>query len=252
MDIKPKNWLLIRGLARERRHWGKFPVDLEAALDSSKVFTLELPGVGKKSEVDAYSTIGEYADHLRSEWLHLKSEHPGPWGIIAISMGGMISMNWCSRYPHDMAALVLLNSSAGNLSPPHHRFSPKAMGMVLKLFFKENYLEREESILKLTTHKTHPSSELIKEYASYSQEHPIKRKNFIKQIYAASKFIVPEELKLNLLILAGKYDSLASYECSKTLSRHFSVNYFINEEAGHDLPLDDPSWVIERIKSFLN
>jgi len=251
MDIKPKNWLLLRGLAREKRHWGIFPALLKEYFPDHNFYPLELPGVGQKVKMSAMSTIDGYADHLREEWLHLKRESDGPWGIIAISMGGMIAMNWCARYQSDMAALVLMNTSGGNLSAPHHRFSPSALKMVIKLFFKENYQERERAILELTTRKADISTELIHEYATYSAEHPIKRKNFLKQIYAAAKFKVPLKINTPLLILAGKHDGLAHYKCSRTLADHFKAKTVLNEEAGHDLPLEDPIWIAEQIDSFL-
>lgn len=252
MDLAPKNWLLLRGLAREKRHWGEFPSQLKEQFPNSNFFPLELPGVGQKVAENVPATIDEFADHLREEWIHLKRNHEGSWGIIAISMGGMIAMNWCSRYKDDMEGLVLMNTSGGNLSAPHHRFSPTAFKMVLKLFFKEDYREREQAILDLTTKMTSASKSLVEEYAQYSAENPIKRTSFLKQIYAASKFRVPQKLSTSLLILSGKYDALAHHSCSETLSKHFDAQLEVNEEAGHDLPLEDPIWIIEKISSFFS
>ncbi|MCR9203722.1 MAG: alpha/beta hydrolase [Halobacteriovoraceae bacterium] len=252
MDLAPKNWLLLRGLAREARHWGEFPSMIEDSFSGTKVHFLELPGVGSKVNSPAHPNIKEYTNELRLEWLDLKDQNPGPWGLVAISMGGMIGMDWCARFPHDMNALVLVNSSGGNLSPPHHRFSPSAISTVLKLFFKEDYEEREEAILKLTTRILQPTKELINRYASYSAESPIKRKDFLMQMFAAGRFKVPTELKQQMLILAAKDDKLASFKCSQAIARHFSRIYTLHESAGHDLPLDDPEWIIEQMKGFLS
>lgn len=250
MDVKPKNLLLLRGLAREERHWGVFPKLLEEKLPGVKCHFLELPGVGKKVNRDAHSQISQYTNELREEWISLKEEHPGPWAIVAISMGGMIAMDWANRFPLDMKALILINSSAGNISPPHHRFSPSAMGMVLKLFFREDYEEREEAILKLTTNLLHVDREIIKKYASYSSESPLKRASFLKQMYAASKFEVPQSLDIPLLLLAAKGDRLASYKCSKAISKRLETKLHLHDRAGHDLPLDDPHWVVDHIENF--
>lgn len=251
MDLVPKNWLLLRGLAREARHWGEFPSMIEDTFPGSKIHFLELPGVGTKVNNKVPNDISGYTNELRLEWLSLKENTEGPWGIVAISMGGMIGMDWCSRFPHDMNALVLVNSSGGNLSPPHHRFSPYAMGTVLKLFFRENYEEREEAILKLTTCMLHPDKELIKKYASYSEDSPIKRKSFIMQMVAAGRFKVPAKIDQKMLILAAKNDKLASYKCSLAIARHFNRPYTLHDSAGHDLPLDDPKWIIERMQEFV-
>lgn len=251
MDLKAKNILLVRGLAREERHWGQFPAILKEKLPGLNLHFLELPGVGKKANNEAHSHISDYTNELRREWLELKEKHEGPWGIIAISMGGMIALDWVDRFKNDMSALILINSSAGNISPPHHRFSPKAMGMVLKLFFREDYEEREEAILKLTTNLITIDQDLIKRHASYSAESPIKRASFLKQMYAASRFNVPEEITIPLLVLAAKGDRLASYKCSKAIARRFDQKLHLHKDAGHDLPLDDPEWVSDNIVDFL-
>lgn len=251
MDVKPQNWLLLRGLAREERHWGAFPQMLQEQAPHLKVHFLELPGVGKKAHIEAFSQIKEYTNLLREEWLQLQTEHPEPWGIMAISMGGMIGMDWCHRFPHDIKSLILINSSAGNLSAPHHRFSPLAMGTVLKLFFREDYEEREEAILKLTTNMLDVNEDIIKKNAAFSADTPIRRASFIKQMVAASRFKIPKELSQELLVLAAKKDRLASYKCSQSIAKHFHKKLNLHDKAGHDLPLDDPQWVIDHIKKFL-
>ncbi len=252
MDIRPQNLLLLRGLAREERHWGPFPKMLEQRIKGIKTHFLELPGVGKKVNHDAYTSISDYTNELREEWIYLKEDFSGPWAIVAISMGGMIAMDWANRFPEDMKALVLINSSAGNLSPPHHRFSPSAMKMLLKLFFREDYEEREEAILKLTTNLLKVDKEIIAEYASYSSESPLKRASFLKQMYAASRFEVPQSLKAPLLLLAAKKDRLASFKCSKAIGKRLNTKLYLHKEAGHDLPLDDAPWVIDHIQNFLD
>lgn len=251
MEIKPKNWLMLRGLAREERHWGAFPHMVKEQFPQTKVHFLELPGVGKKANQNAFSQIKDYTNQLREEWLALKDENQDPWGILAISMGGMIAMDWCDRFPHDMQAMVLVNSSAGNLSLPHHRFSPLAFGTVLKLFFREDYEEREKAILDLTTNIFRPDQELIKKNASYSADTPIKRASFLRQMAAASRFKIPKELSQEMLILAAKKDRLASYKCSQAIAKHFNRKISYHDQAGHDLPLDDPQWIIDRMKEFL-
>lgn len=251
MELGPKNWLFLRGLAREKRHWGDFPEKVSELFPDSKNHFLELPGVGSKIDFKVPTSIKGYSNQLREEWLYLKKENPGTWGIFAISMGGMIAMDWCARFPQDMTSLILINSSGGDLSPPHHRFSPQAFGMVLKLFFKENYQEREEAILKLTTNHFDINEEVVKKYALFSKESPIKRKSFLKQMYAASKFKVPQSIPIPLLFLASKEDHLANYKCSETLSKHLKAPLSLHPTAGHDLPLDDGTWILEEVKKFL-
>jgi len=241
----PKNWIFLRGLARETRHWGEFPQMFQESFPNTHHYVLEIPGVGKKVEDLAPLSLERYADLLREQWLELKQEHSGPWGVLAISMGAMIAMNWSDRYRDDFKRGVFINSSAGNLSTLKERFSPDAMKMVVQLFFKEDYQERERAILNLTTKKLLITDKIIKEYASYSEQYPIKRSNFLRQIYAASKFKVPKTLNYSPIILNGQLDSLASPKCSDILAEHFQVSVFRDCESGHDLPLDNPQWILK-------
>ena len=53
MDVMPKKWIFLRGLARETRHWGDFPKLFEESFPETEVNVLEIPGVGKKFDQDA-------------------------------------------------------------------------------------------------------------------------------------------------------------------------------------------------------
>jgi pimeloyl-[acyl-carrier protein] methyl ester esterase len=251
MDITPKNWIFLRGLARETRHWGKFPEMFQQSFPGTFTQVLEIPGVGKKYREKPPIVLDRYADLLREEFLQLKQERTGDWGILAISMGSMIAMLWANRYPHDFTSGIFINSSAGNLSSIKERFSVEAMKMVGNLFFKEDYEQREKAILELTTHRKSITGELIKEYSNYSRQFPIKRAYFLRQIYAASRFKVPSKLPFDPILLNGQYDSLASPVCSEILANHFQVPFYRDTESGHDLPLDHPEWIIDTIGPLL-
>ena len=251
MDVMPKNWIFLRGLARETRHWGKFPQLFAQKFSDTHNYVLEIPGVGKKYNQSAPLDLIRYVDLLREEWNELKQDHQGDWGILAISMGAMIAMTWAKRYPNDFKEGIFINSSAGNLSSIKDRFSVDAMKMVGDLFFKEDYVQREAAILNLTTNKILITDELIKEYAEYSAEFPIKRKNFLSQMFAASRFKVPEKLRFSPIIINGAKDALASPRCSDILAKHFGVPVFRDEQSGHDLPLDNPEFILEAIEKVM-
>lgn len=251
MDLESVNWLLIRGLSREKRHWGSFPDLLVKEFPNAKIHFLDLAGAGAKNYRDSFSSIQAYTEDLRSEWLRLRQLESEKWVIASISMGAMIAMDWCHRYPQDFAAGILMNSTASNLSPFYHRLSPQAIKMITSLFFSDDYKRREKEILEFTTHMIDVSEDLVSRFALFSQESPMKRKNFIKQIYSAAKFKAPKSISSPLLFLAGEKDRLASYKCSEALADHYTSEFQLHKEAGHDLPLDDPKWVIEKTSSFL-
>jgi hypothetical protein len=43
-----------------------------------------------------------------------------------------------------------------------------------------------------------------------------------------------------------RQDVLVSPQCSATLAHRWQVELRIHPDAGHDLPLDDPAWVIQQ------
>ncbi len=245
------NWILLRGLSRETRHWGEFPNILAQKNPKSKIIVLELPGVGKKNHLGSPKKIEDFVESLRPDFLSIKNkeqnEKTNEWGIISISLGGMIALNWAEKYPDDFSKIVTINTSASDLSNPIQRIGLKAISKMAKLFIKNDLIEREREILELTTSMTEVDDNLVKKWASYSKEYPLSRKAFLNQLYAASKFKAPKKIDLPCLIIVGEKDQLANPKCSIALAKHFKLPYYSHPHAGHDLPLDDPEWLVNQI-----
>ena len=246
MDLKAKNILLVRGLAREERHWGQFPAILKEKLPGLNLHFLELPGVGKKANNEAHSHISDYTNELRREWLELKEKHEGPWGIIAISMGGMIALDWVDRFPYDFKKIILINTSAANLSSPLRRLQPEVFNHFLKIIKTRNAKQRETEILKMICN--HDPEAHIEEWTHLAQKHPYKEINVIKQLGAAFSFKAPKALNLPGLVLSSTQDRMVHYSCSKKIAKRYNWPIQLHKTAGHDLTTDDPKWVITEIK----
>ena len=84
----PMNWLLLRGLARDQRHWMDFGKIFEERLSGSRVFMLDMPGMGDQNKRPSPLTIPGIVDDLRHRWKQLDYDFGGPWGILAVSLGG--------------------------------------------------------------------------------------------------------------------------------------------------------------------
>lgn len=245
------NWLLVRGLSRETRHWGTFPHELKKSYPHSHIHVLELPGVGLKYHQDTPSKIEGFVENLRNDFIKIQKEFPNQaWGLICVSLGGMIGISWFDTYPQDFKFLVTINSSGANLSWPWERLKPKAIKAISKLFLKNDLEERERTILELTTQSIPLTDSLVKKWVSYAEEYPLRREAFLKQIYAASTFKVPDKLLGPMLCLAGAKDELTDPKCSKVLASHFKCPLEVHPESGHDLPLEDPQWICFKIKSW--
>lgn len=242
------NWLLLRGLARESRHWYKFPDYLHEIDETQNVFALDYLGVGTKNEEKSPLKISSYVDNLRDEWIELKQKHPGRWGVIGISMGAMMALDWCDRYEDDFEKLVLLNTSTRDTASIFHRLSFEAIGTFSKLIFNKDTRDREKKALSLTVKMKELPDDLLDAYAEFFEDRPLRRLNFLRQVFAASHYKLPKSIKAQTLVLAGKEDKLAHYKCSQEISKRLSVPLELHEQAGHDLPIDDPDWIIEMMR----
>jgi pimeloyl-ACP methyl ester carboxylesterase len=52
------------------------------------------------------------------------------------------------------------------------------------------------------------------------------------------------------LVLCGRNDLLVNPRCSQRLARHLGATMVEHPSAGHDLPLDDPAWLLEKITKW--
>lgn len=240
-----KKWILLRGLSREARHWGDFPSLLEEKAKAD-VYSIEIPGAGKKNKETSPLSIDEYTHLLRKEFLTLQKKSNEPWGIIAMSLGGMITLNWLSHYPDDFSKAIIINTSSRSVCPPWKRMRLKALLGLAGTLFKPAY-EKEKTILEVTTTKRPIDEKTIFKHVTYSKECPISIKNTIRQIFAASVFTLPQSISVPMKFIAGKKDKLAATECSEKIAKYYNSPLIEHPEAGHDLSLDDPKWLIEQI-----
>ncbi len=249
-DDTKRHLLLLRGLAREQRHWGPFPERLRAGL-GAEVHCLDLPGVGTEHRRSSPSTIAEITEDLRARWRTLRWEHPGSWTLMGVSLGGMITMQWGATYPEDFGHVVVVNSSTRDLSHPLRRLQRDVVPQLVRSIFDPDPVRRERRVLGFTTRLATNRDELARQWAAYAQENPIKRRTVLRQIAAAATFRAPEEIPVRTLILAGGEDALADPECALRLARHLRAPLHLHPEAGHDLCTDAPEWVIRQLANFL-
>jgi pimeloyl-[acyl-carrier protein] methyl ester esterase len=245
------NWVLLRGLLRESRHWGDFPDYFANSLKLKRenVFTLNLPGFGPEDSTDSPLTIREIAEDLRSQWILLKEKHEGPWGCLAMSLGAMATLEWAKLYPDDLQALVVINSSARDLSGPFKRFSILQLPRAFRISATSEAATREAEIYKLTSSGT-ATEEKAREWAGFAPRREKFFKAGFRQLLAAGLFRSPERLETPLLVLTSKGDSFVDFRCSEALARKYKATLRVHLTAGHDICLDDPKWVISQLKAW--
>lgn len=248
--MAPVRWLLLRGLAREKRHWGAFPDRFAAGLGVATT-CLDLPGMGTEVDAEVPTTISGITDHVRDRWLASRAAGEGPAGLFAVSLGGMLLMDWCTRYPGDFERAVIVCSSAGNLSPVHHRLKPGKVPTLVGAIFEKDPLVRETAVLSMVTNLQPDLPSLARAWAGYAQTVQPKRKAIVRQLWAATKFRAPAKIDVPLLALGSRADRFVDPRCTERLVSHFGLPARWHDTAGHDLPADAPDWVIDQVRDWV-
>lgn len=240
------HFVLIRGLWREARHWGEFTAHLQQQFPAALISTPDIPGNGLRNHEISTDTIATMTYALRQQ-INLNQ----PVRLIALSMGGMIAIDWMMRYPKEIEAAVLINTSARPLSPFYHRLRWTAYPHVLPLIF-QSVAKREADILRLTSNRHQHDTKLLESWQQWQQQNPVSPASARNQLLAAMKFSVTTKPQQPLLVVTSRADRLVDYRCSRKLAQTWNADYVENESAGHDLPLDEPEWLVQNIKQWLD
>ncbi|GJJ02826.1 alpha/beta hydrolase [Duganella rhizosphaerae] len=247
------NWVLLRGLMREQRHWGGFPGQLAAALPDAAIVTPDLPGNGERHAMRSVTRVAQMVDYCRRD-LQARGIAP-PYSLLALSLGGMAAVEWSSRYPGEVERCVLINTSMRPYSRFHQRLRWQNYPSIVELMLRGGVERQERLILRLTS-RTGGAAEreqLLQRWLGYQREFPVTRANALRQLWSAARFRAPATRPaVPLLVLAGAGDRLVDHRCSLRLAQAWDAPLLVHPGAGHDLPLDDGPWVAAQIAKWLD
>lgn len=243
--------ILLRGLAREAAHWLDFPAQLHQTLgDNIRIHCVDFPGCGKHFQQAALTSVAAMTDHARNEIgiAELLARNQSVY-ILGISMGGMVALDWAQRYPHELRGLVLINSSAGN-HPFWWRLRPAAwITMIRALFSDAN--TREAQVLKIVSNNREDYDQHTYQWLAIQQQHPVTRATIVTMLRAAAQFRPQASCAVAGLVLASERDRMVSPRASLALAQQFQWPIQQHPGAGHDLPLDAPHWVAQKLANWL-
>lgn len=242
-----KNWILIRGLTRSQFHWKNFGEQMQEKLGLESVQTVELSGNGTLFYKDTPLDLKEVISQLRAQ---VKASTSRPLGLLGISLGGMLATQWAQLHPNEVSHMVLINSSS-RLSPFYQRLRVQNYLAILQHLAFSGPEKIEEFILTATSNDKQMWAPHLMANIEFMKNHPIKYKNFARQLKLASKIDFTKLPRPETLLLASKSDRLVNYKCSEKIAETWTCRIAYHETAGHDLTLDAPDWVIAQIKKSM-
>lgn len=240
-------WVLLRGLARESRHWGDFPKWLGRQLPADQVIALDLPGNGHLHRQSSPCSVAAMVQACRRALE--QSGAPAPFAVIGLSLGAMVALQWSYDHPDEVAGVVLINGSFRGYGAFWRRLQPGCWLPLLGLLRPgASPLEREQGILALTSSRAVPDAALARRWAAYATCQPVSRLNALRQLLAAARFRPPRRApQVPMLMLASLQDRLVSHRSSRTFARRWEITLRLHPTAGHDLALDAPEWLILQV-----
>lgn len=243
------SWILLRGLVRESGHWGGFAPHFESAVSDAQVHLLDLPGNGQHHAQRSPTHINAMVDACRGQ-LQAAGVAP-PYALLALSMGGMVAVQWAHRFPDEIERQVLINTSMRPFSPFYQRLQARNWATIAGLLLaRASGLQWEQAILRMTTTQPHP--DVVLEWLSLRVRHPVSTANALRQLWAAARFTAPVATPaIPTLLLASTQDALVSVQCSRAIAKAWGVPLHEHPQAGHDLCLDDPQWVAQHVRAWL-
>jgi pimeloyl-ACP methyl ester carboxylesterase len=242
-------WFFLRGLVREAGHWGGFLERFEAAFPGARAIPLEIPGNGARFREKSPLTVEEMAEAVRAEFLLRRTGHDH---LFALSLGGMIGLEWMRRWPEDFRSAALVNTSVRGLSPLHLRLRTENYTSILRMFLSGDPAFVEQKILELTSNRHKEFSALASEWVKITEVRPVAPANALRQLVAAARFRPPHSKPpVPSIVLNGLGDRLVDPRCSRAIAEKWGLKLEAHPTAGHDLTLDEPDWVIAKIRDFM-
>lgn len=245
-------FVLLRGLAREAKHWGQFSSELSKASFCKKIIKCDLPGMGVHHNLSAPFTIKEIVGFIKSKY-HNQLKQEQSLFLIGLSLGGMVAYEYTKQDPDLFAKVAIINSSFSGLSPVYDRVRPLAMMKLLSIMAEKQAPNRERKILPLISNFHSTDQDVLQDFIKISNKRPVSMKNVISQLIAASRYRLKltEKPIVKGLVLCSREDRLVNSKCSHEFAKALAWPIKEHSLAGHDLPLDAPEWIVNEISNFI-
>lgn len=246
MSNRMTRWILLRGVGKDAFHWHDFPASLAQRSGSDEVIALDLPGSGRQCQSASPTRIDDAVHACRQQLLDC--DVAMPVHLIGISMGGMIALRWQQLYPEELSHIALVNTSARPYCRVYQRIRLWRLAY-LAVQSLGGTARRERAIMNVTTAMANRSDIILSDRIGHARRFPCSKLNLLRQLLAAARFRmdISESPRGRQAFIASRQDRLVDFRCSQRLARMLDAPLFIHPSAGHDLPVDDPDWLADRI-----
>ena len=241
------HWVLLRGLGREARHWGDFPDRLKLATNNL-VTAIDLPGVGEFVKYPPPATIKEIA-----AFVQFRLPENRPIILVAVSLGAMVAQQLILQNAEFYQKAFLINTSAKNAGSTLERMRWMGLVGLTQAILKLKPRQREAQILATVANSGALRNKMLPLWTTLAEERKVPPRAVIHQLLAASQFKAPDlrPFKEKIVLIQSLGDRLVDPACSNALQRMWGCELLSHPWAGHDLAIDDPDWLIERLLSSI-
>ena len=150
---------------------------------------------------------------------------------------------------------MLINTSLRPFSPFWHRLQLHNIAPLLRLAWRWRSAEAAEQVVWQITCRSAPSAAagVVAQWAAVRRQRPVSARNAVRQLVAAARYCAPAAAPVDrVLLLGSQEDRLVSSQCSQAIAQAWGLPLQLHPWAGHDLPLDDPQWVIDAVLQWLS
>ncbi|QDE32344.1 alpha/beta fold hydrolase [Shewanella polaris] len=261
-------WVLLRGLMRDSRHWYGF--DRLIQQQGINLICVDLPGNGRLAQQASPLSIDQYCDSVWQQIDAAMLESPelnSPLMLVGLSMGGMLALQMAAHRPQSVKQVVVINSSAANISTWYRRFqlAPLLVCSVKALWgamgdlmsdlrgnnpHKSHVHIIESIVLKYTSRNQCNNIEVLQAWSVMRQQQHTSFSSGLRQLYACAGFNCPILPRIAVSVIVANQDQLAHPKCSDNLAVFYQTQLHKIDNCGHDASLDQPKELLELLQQI--
>ena len=238
--------VLVHGFPLDGRMWEG---QLAALSDKYRVIVPDLPGFGRSAPIASLS-VSAMADTLH-KLLH--QLHATPCVLGGLSMGGYVAFDYITKYPTDLAGLMLIDTRCEADTAEAKTIRMKTIEAVRTLGAKAVTEPMEAKLLADATRSARPDVvQRLREIMEQCSSQTIEQ----AQLALATRCDYRDKLAsiaVPTLIIVGDCDAITPPDVALGMNHEIPhAQLCVVRDAGHMSPMEQPEQVNQAIGQFLD